>query len=188
MKQMEKVLSKDENKALAPKIAEQSGVKLHECYQCGKCTAGCPMAHAMDIMPRQIVRYMQLGMLEEVLECKSIWLCAACGTCYDRCPHRVDLTALIEALRHEAKHHKICAVREVDIFTETFLGNIKVFGKSQEVILAGVYNTLSGNLLQNMNNVPHMLRHEMVKPEIHGVKDKEGVRRLMKAALEEDDK
>ena len=146
------------------------------------------MAHAMDIMPRQIVRNMQLGMVDEVLESKAIWLCAACGVCYERCPHSVDLTTLIETIRHHAKHQRICSVREVDIFTETFLGNVNLFGKSQEVILAGVYNTLSGNLLQNMNNVPHMLKTEMIKPEIHSVKDKESVRRLMKAALEEDDK
>ena len=185
---MENILTNDNGNELAEKIASEADVKLHECYQCGKCTAGCPMAHAMDVMPRQIVRYMQLGMVSQALHCKTIWLCAACGTCYERCPHSVDLTTLIETLRHHAKQQKICGVREVDIFTETFLGNVNVFGKSQEVILAGVYNTLSGSLLQNMNNVPHMLKNEMIKPEIHSVKDKESVRRLMKAALEEDER
>ena len=185
---MKTALTTDRDAGLADKITKEANVRPHECYQCGKCTAGCPMAHAMDVMPRQIVRYMQLGMVDEALESQTVWLCAACGTCYERCPHSVDLTALIEALRHEAKRQKICTVREVDIFTDTFLGNVNVFGKSQEVILAGVYNTLSGNLLQNMNNVPHMLKQEMIKPEIHSVKDKDSVRRLMKAALLEDEK
>jgi len=185
---VDKTLTMDGGKEIANNIAEEAGVKLHECYQCGKCTAGCPMSHAMDLMPRQIMRYMQLGMVEETLKSKSIWLCAACGTCFERCPHSVDLTSLVEALRHEAKHQKLCSVKEVDIFTEVFLGNVNAFGKSQEVILAGMYNTLTGNLTQNLGNVPHMIRHELVKPEIHSVKDKESVRRLMKAALEVDDK
>ena len=185
---MDTCLNIQKGRPLAEKIAHEAEVNLHDCYQCGKCTAGCPMAHAMDVMPRQIVRYMQLGMVEEALKSKTIWLCAACYTCYNRCPHSVDLTALIEALRHEAKRQKLISVRQVDVFTETFLGNVNVFGKSSEVILAGVYNTLTGNFTQNLSNVPHMLKHEMVKPEVHTVKDKESVRRLMKAALEEDEK
>ena len=60
---MEAILTTDNGSELANKIADEADVRLHECYQCGKCTAGCPMAHAMDIMPRQIVRYMQCGVI-----------------------------------------------------------------------------------------------------------------------------
>jgi len=185
---MESCLNKETGKALADKIAEESEVKLHECYQCGKCTAGCPMAHSMDVMPRQIVRYMQLGMVDEALKSKTVWLCAACHTCVERCPHSVNLPALIETLRHEAKRRKLCAVREVDVFTEAFLANVAVFGKSQEVIVAGLYNTLTGNFTQDMGNVPRMIKNGLARPEIHTVKDVEGVRSLIKAALQEDEK
>ncbi len=58
---MHDILNKKSGRKLAEKIAKEADVKLHDCYQCGKCTAGCPMAHAMDIMPRQLVHYMKLG-------------------------------------------------------------------------------------------------------------------------------
>jgi len=185
---MDACLNKEDGRALADKIATESDVKLHECYQCGKCTAGCPMAHAMDIMPRQVVRMLQLGMVEELMKSKTIWLCATCHTCVERCPHEIDLPTLIERTRYEARRLKYCAVNEVNVFTEAFLANVELFGKSQEVILQGLYNTLTKSFLQDMNNVPHMAMHGLVKPALHTVKDKDGVRMLMDAARKEDER
>ena len=160
--------------------------KYSECYQCGKCSAGCPMAHAMDIMPRQVVRLMQCGRVDDVLNSKTIWLCAACHTCVERCPHSIDLPEIIEHARHEAKRQNIIGVKEVDVFTEVFMGNVKAFGKSQEVIVAGLYNTLTLNPLQDMENVPKMLTRGLARPELHMVNDRESVRKLMERADKED--
>ena len=75
-----------------------SGQELLACNQCGKCSAGCPVAFAMDLLPSQVIRLVQLG-LEEALEAESIWTCAACQTCLSRCPRGVDLPRVMEALR-----------------------------------------------------------------------------------------
>ncbi|MDH7486342.1 MAG: 4Fe-4S dicluster domain-containing protein [Anaerolineae bacterium] len=83
---------------LVRKIEELSGQNLLACNQCGKCSAGCPAAAVMDLLPNQVIRYAQFG-LEEVLAANSIWVCAACQTCYARCPHGVDLPRVMEALR-----------------------------------------------------------------------------------------
>src|SRR3989338_10007435 len=48
-------------------IEKISGQKLLACYQCGKCSAGCPMASHMDVLPNQIIRLAQLGMKEQLL-------------------------------------------------------------------------------------------------------------------------
>lgn len=181
---MEDCLNRKSGQGLSRKIAKEASVELHECYQCGKCSAGCPMAHAMDIMPRQIVRYMQLGMMKEVLDSKSIWLCASCETCVERCPHSINLPGLMERSRMEAKKQGRVAVDEVDKFTEIFLLNVKAFGKSQEAILEGLYNVSTKNFMQDMNNVPHMLKHKIVGPEIHTVKDRAKVREIMAKSLE----
>ena len=69
------------------------------CYQCGKCTAGCPLSSAMDLMPNQILRLLQLGEYEQVLQCRTIWHCASCLTCAGRCPKAVDPARVMEALR-----------------------------------------------------------------------------------------
>jgi heterodisulfide reductase subunit C len=83
---------------LVRKIEELSGQNLLACNQCGKCSAGCPAVTVMDLLPNQVIRYAQFG-LEQVLEAKSIWICASCQTCYARCPHGVDLSRIMEALR-----------------------------------------------------------------------------------------
>ena len=59
------------------KIEELSGQNLMSCYQCGKCSAGCPMVSAMDILPNQAIRLVQLGLQEDVLKSETIWLCAS---------------------------------------------------------------------------------------------------------------
>ena len=82
-------------------VEEISGQDLLACNQCGKCSAGCPIVAAMDLLPSQVIRMAQLGM-EEVLESNTIWICASCLTCVIRCPKGVDLPRLMEALRQIA--------------------------------------------------------------------------------------
>ena len=87
---------------LVRKVEEISGQDLLACYQCGACSAGCPVAFAMDVQPNQVIRLVQLGQVEEALESETIWFCAACQTCYARCPKGVDLSRIMEALREIA--------------------------------------------------------------------------------------
>ena len=82
----------------ARRVTEISGQQLLACNQCGKCSAGCPLAFAMDLLPSQVIRLAQLG-LEEALETDTIWYCASCQTCLSRCPRGVDLPRVMEALR-----------------------------------------------------------------------------------------
>ncbi len=79
-------------------IETTSGQQLLACNQCGKCSAGCPVAFDMDILPNQVIRLAQLG-IEDVLESKTIQICASCLTCMARCPKGIDLSKVIEALR-----------------------------------------------------------------------------------------
>ena len=83
------------------RVEEISGQDLLSCNQCGKCSAGCPVVAAMDLLPSQVIRMAQLGM-EDVLESNTIWICASCLTCATRCPKGVDLPRLMEALRQIA--------------------------------------------------------------------------------------
>jgi heterodisulfide reductase subunit C len=80
------------------KVESISGEKLLACNQCGKCSAGCPVAFDTDLLPNQIIRLAQLG-IEDVLDSATIWTCAACLTCVARCPKGIDLPRIMEALR-----------------------------------------------------------------------------------------
>jgi len=84
------------------KVEKISGQKLLACYQCGKCSAGCPMAAHMDILPNMVVRMAQLGMQKQLLASRTIWTCVSCLTCNSRCPKDIKIAEVIESLRETA--------------------------------------------------------------------------------------
>ena len=79
------------------------GEKLLKCFQCGTCTSDCPVARFSDsYRPRTIIRMATLGLRERVLKSDTLWLCAACFTCTDRCPQDVEVASVIRVLRNLA--------------------------------------------------------------------------------------
>jgi heterodisulfide reductase subunit C len=80
-------------------IEELSGQNILQCYQCGECSAGCPMSAEMDVLPNMVIRLVQLGQEEAVMAAESPWVCASCFTCYVRCPKGVDVARIMEAVR-----------------------------------------------------------------------------------------
>lgn len=89
-----------EQRTFIDRIEELSGENVFACYQCGRCSAGCPMASEMDLLPNQIIRLVQMGLLEDVLRSKTLFLCASCFTCGSRCPKGIDMARVMEAVRH----------------------------------------------------------------------------------------
>lgn len=79
------------------------GEKLLKCFQCGTCTSDCPVARYSDTYrPRTILRMATMGLKDRVLKSDTLWLCAACFTCTDRCPQDVEVAAVIRVLRNLA--------------------------------------------------------------------------------------
>lgn len=177
-------VSEDDLKRAA-KIARDVDVNLDDCYQCGKCSAGCSMAHAMDLMPRQVIRLLQLGFTDRALDAKAPWICVNCEICSARCPQGVDICDVMLSVRRTAKKSGRQPVREADVFDDAFLGNIRSFGKSNEAILAGKYNLFSGHLMQDALTVPGMLSRGLIGPKIHHVKDRKAVKRLVDRCLKQ---
>ncbi len=95
----EKISAEKIRSEFVKQLEEISGQNLLSCYQCGKCSAGCPIAMAMDFLPNQIIRMAQLGLEEELLSSKAPWLCASCLTCTSRCPKGVDIARIMGAIR-----------------------------------------------------------------------------------------
>lgn len=139
-------------------IEAKSGTNVRTCYQCGKCSAGCPVAYAMDLLPSQVMRLCQLGLKDEVLSSSTFWVCASCETCATRCPREIEIVSVMDALRHWAcREGYVDRPREVPIFVSTFMKNLKWFGRLYEVALVGVYNFKSGHLTKDLDKAPEML-------------------------------
>lgn len=73
---------------------------LWTCWGCGSCVAGCPTVNlATGTDPRRLIRLLQMGRWQELLEAPSLWLCTMCGRCTLACPNGIDVGALVRALR-----------------------------------------------------------------------------------------
>lgn len=113
-----RVSSKTLHSKWVDKISEISGQNLLSCYQCGKCSAGCPAVGAMDILPNQVIRLVQLGLEEEIVKSKSPWICASCFTCYARCPKGIDIAKVMEAIRQVILRAKVDWVKPEELSEE----------------------------------------------------------------------
>jgi heterodisulfide reductase subunit C len=83
-------------------VSKISGAeKVMLCFQCGTCTADCPIARFDDFYrPRKLVRMVQLGLKDRLLSDDVIWLCSTCFTCIDHCPQDVGIASIVRALRN----------------------------------------------------------------------------------------
>jgi heterodisulfide reductase subunit C len=122
-------------------IEQLSGTSLRDCYQCGKCSAGCPMAESMDILPNRLIRLVQLGRAEKAVRAKSIWKCVSCMTCTARCPQAIDCAGVMDALRQIAFERGAApeAGRRTVLFQKAFLDNIRRNGRLRELELVGAF-------------------------------------------------
>ncbi len=97
------------------------------------------MSFAMDLYPNQVVRFVQLGLKERLLSSRTIWVCACCKTCADRCPNGIDISAVNDALKELAAEEKAALGETMTpAFHESFLASIQRYGRVYEAgMLAG---------------------------------------------------
>jgi len=110
-----------------------AGDKLRVCMQCGTCTATCASAYAMDYTPRQLWHMARLGLKDQVLNSKSLWLCSICYSCTLYCPRGIPLTETITTLKRMAVHEGIRKHKESRNFYRAVVDTVRNRGRMDEV-------------------------------------------------------
>ncbi len=137
--------------ALAENLAA-AGLAVDGCYQCRKCSNGCPLVFAMDLPPDRVIRLALLGREEELLACRTIWVCSSCETCTTRCPNGIDIAGVMDWLKEQAVARG-AAVPEPEVrdFHCAFLGAVKLMGgRLSEPLVLALYALKGGRWLAKL--------------------------------------
>ncbi len=145
-------------------VARSTGQNAFRCYQCGNCTAGCPMAGRGDLLPHQVLRCLQLGD-DAPLRALQPWLCVGCQTCATRCPQELDLSRVMDALRAEALRRRTAppSARRVRVFNQIFLKQVLSSGRLSEVWLGAFFNLAARSPLENLAAIPSLLSRGKIR-------------------------
>jgi heterodisulfide reductase subunit C len=142
---------------LAREVADRSGASPMSCYQCTKCSSGCPVASTADLKPHEVVRMVQMDQ-EAVLASRFIWECTSCQTCTTRCPQKVDLAAMNDALRAMSRAaKKAVESTAVPVFNDIFLNIVKKRGRMHEMGLMAEFKLRTMRLFDDVSKAPMML-------------------------------
>ena len=85
--------------SLLLELKEYGDVNVEACFNCGNCTAICPLASDETPFPRNNVRLLQMGMTERLRQSLDPWLCYYCGDCSETCPRGAEPAESQMALR-----------------------------------------------------------------------------------------
>ena len=91
---------------MAKFIREECGENVYLCYQCEKCSSGCPTVTAMRYRPAQMMRLAQFGLDDMLATDASIWRCLGCDTCTAHCPHNLSVRRLVEVMRQHVMQER----------------------------------------------------------------------------------
>ena len=147
--------------SLAARLEKEGEVNVADCYQCGKCTAGCPAAEDMDVAPSQVLRLLQTespNHEERALKSLAIWMCVGCETCVTRCPQEVNLPRAMDFLRQEALARNVAnqSADDVVAFHKAFLNSIEKAGRLFEFGMIGEYKLRTGHFFKDLGVAPTM--------------------------------
>jgi len=169
--------------AFSIELSLESGQNVNACFQCRKCASGCPVAFAMDMTPTQIIHAARLGLGEEVLNSRTIWLCASCQTCTTRCPQDVDIAKVMDAARIIAMRRGVKPrVPSVKTFFKSAVSNIKNFGRMYELGLILALKLKSGDFTKDMELGREMFKKGKIKllPSFKGMRDSRRIHKAVK--------
>ncbi len=111
------------------------GEKIKDCIQCGTCSGSCPVAWAMEESPRQVFAMVRAGMRDRVLDSLTIWTCASCYQCAERCPQEIKVTDVMYMLKRMAIRENRKRSKRARALSEAFVSIVNKYGRNSETEL-----------------------------------------------------
>ncbi len=169
-----------ENETFVNRIAKLTGKEIYRCFQCRKCSSGCPVAEFMDLLPAQIIRLVQFGFKEKIFSSETIWICASCETCTTRCPNEIDIALIMDTLRQECIQEGYSpAQKNVYLFHRIFMASIKDNGKIHELGMIKNYKQKTGTYFEDIKLGLKMFAKGKIKIFPHKTKGLNDIRRIL---------
>lgn len=160
-------------------VQSLSGEDVSKCYQCGKCSAGCPIASEMDIQPSRILRLIQINSKDTVLSSSTIWLCASCETCFTRCPEEIDLVRVMDVLRRLSLEQGYrCPEEGILRFNRFFLDSVKNYGRVHELGLVVRHNLASRQPFKDLGRGIALFRRRKIPLLPERIKGVDQIKRI----------
>jgi heterodisulfide reductase subunit C len=176
-----------ENLTLARDLQSLTGENVMLCYQCKKCTLGCPSAYTMKMKPHELMRGAQLGLTEEIYWSGTIWTCLSCETCNTRCPQDINILRVIDGLREMAISKKAEYYNPYPVIPAShriFMALVERFGKVYELGLALLLNLRMLTPFKDIDMASPMLMKGKLKPLPHFSKGAKELRQVMERIKE----
>jgi heterodisulfide reductase subunit C2 len=154
-----KIKKQPGTESLIRQVEKMAEVSLEKCYQCKKCSAGCPVSDRVKIHPFEVIRRLQLGAGPELLETDLVWTCLSCDTCYARCPNEINFPAVIDALRAIAVEKGVAnAEGNPALFNRLFLNTVKTYGRAYDLQMIALYKMRTGKIMPDTEKFPTMIK------------------------------
>jgi ferredoxin len=137
-------------------------VNIESCFNCGNCTAVCPLSTENDNFPRRMIRYAQIGMRKKLLSSKELWLCYYCGECTATCPRQADPGEFMAAARRYAiaKYDRLGLAGLLytsPLFNVSFL---VLLGAALGAFFYSFHGAMPGDTLRLFDFIPSTLIHD----------------------------
>jgi heterodisulfide reductase subunit C len=143
---------------LTTEVQKISGTDIRSCLQCKKCSSGCPVTTLTKVHPSDIIRGLQLSAGDKLLDSDLVWMCASCETCFERCPMKINMAAVMDALRILAVRNNASGQKgNVALFNKFFLKTVRMFGRTYDIGMIAAYKLGTSSYLKDTDKFPMML-------------------------------
>ncbi|MCP4138123.1 MAG: heterodisulfide reductase [bacterium] len=154
-----RITKQETGNELISRVKEMSGVDIGLCLQCKKCSSGCPVGDFTESSPSEVIRLLQLGAGKELLDSSLVWTCASCETCYTRCPMKIDMASVMDALRVLA--NELGAAKpegNAPLLNSMLLKTVKSFGRTYDLGIMALYKMGTSTYLKDTGKFPTILK------------------------------